>query len=382
VHSNGQNLVLNPSFETYTNCPTAGGQINYSTNWYNPCSNGSPDYYNSCAFGPSVPYCGGPCFQYAKHGNAYAGLYTYDGITSNLREYLQAQLSTPLISGKCYFAGFYVNEVNWCGLAANNIGMYYSSMPVSCFGPTYFINQNSQIKSYKNKIIKDTLNWILISGIFQSTNNEKYITIGNFNLDNTTDTLSFNPNASAPKYAYYLIDSVFCIPVDSIFTTLNAAAGNDVTINLGDSTFIGREISNLNCDWFIGTNLISSNQSGIYVKPNTTTTYIVKQNLCGNITTDTVVVTVNTGTYIYNYINKSEFVLTPNPVDDILNINAREFVNKENLSIKIIDMLGRDVMIKDYTQQLNVSSFEKGIYFISIQEGGKTLVTKKIIINH
>jgi hypothetical protein len=41
----GQNLVMNPSFEIYSQCPDNAFQIDYSTNWYSLKE--SPDYFNS-----------------------------------------------------------------------------------------------------------------------------------------------------------------------------------------------------------------------------------------------------------------------------------------------------------------------------------------------
>ena len=52
-----QNLVPNPSFETYTACPTAGSQIYYANPWTGPTTN-STGYYNSCSSASGVPRCG------------------------------------------------------------------------------------------------------------------------------------------------------------------------------------------------------------------------------------------------------------------------------------------------------------------------------------
>ena len=41
------NLVPNYSFESYTTCPTASGQISYAVPWIG--TNSSTDYFSSCA---------------------------------------------------------------------------------------------------------------------------------------------------------------------------------------------------------------------------------------------------------------------------------------------------------------------------------------------
>lgn len=380
------NLVPNCSFENYSSCPTAGGQLYLATNWVNPSLWGDPDYYNACAPLLSVPLCGGdPCFQYAKNGNAYAGLYTYDATPQpDLREYIQTELLSPLINGKCYYIGFYANSANWIGFATNKLGAYLSQNAIVNSGGSFLLNYNSQIKSYNNKIIQDTLNWEFIGGIFQATNSEKYITIGNFNTDATTDTLTFNYNAVAPLYAYYYIDSVFVIPIDSMPNGMHAFAGNDITINLGDSTFIGQEISNLNCNWYQGASLIASNISGIYVNPLVTTTYVVHQTLCGNTTIDTVVVTVNSSVGIHNsLIEDGNLTISPNPNNGFLNIElSNKDFKKQNNVIKIFNVFGREIKeikLQANKEKIDIQDLNNGIYYLQYLNGNKIEATRKII---
>ena len=72
---------------------------------------------------------------------------------------------------------------------------------------------------------------------------ENYITIGNFNNDISTDTLT-NNSSGQNEGSYYLIDDVSVISIDNIPGSMLAFAGNDATISQeGDSVFIGQEIS-------------------------------------------------------------------------------------------------------------------------------------------
>jgi hypothetical protein len=75
---------------------------------------------------------------------------------------------------------------------------------------------------------------------------------------------------------------------------------------------------------------------------------------------------------------ESFFSVYPNPANDILNIDIKNF-NKENLSVNIVDVIGKEVLKSDYKNQIDVSFLEKGIYFVSIQQDRKTLGVKKII---
>jgi hypothetical protein len=127
--------------------------------------------------------------------------------------------------------------------------------------------------------------------------------------------------------------------------------------------------------------------------------YITIGNFNSNINTDT----LYTGTsnpipsdpqYAYFYIdditlidqttvgvnelgNGNRFEVYPNPANNILNISLNTI--KENLAIKITDVIGRDVLVTEYKSQLDISFLEKGIYFVTIQQSGKTLGAKKII---
>ncbi|MES2515381.1 MAG: T9SS type A sorting domain-containing protein [Bacteroidota bacterium] len=68
----------------------------------------------------------------------------------------------------------------------------------------------------------------------------------------------------------------------------------------------------------------------------------------------------------------------PNPAMDVLNVGTN-FQNKENLTIKITDVIGREILITDYKEQLDISFLERGIYFVSILQGNKTLGVRKIV---
>ncbi len=127
--------------------------------------------------------------------------------------------------------------------------------------------------------------------------------------------------------------------------------------------------------------------------------YITIGNFNSNANTDTLFVGSNdphpgADRYAYYYIdditlidqstvvvnelsNGASVNVYPNPASDVLNISLNTI--KENLKIKITDVIGRDVLVSEYKSQLDVSFLEKGIYFVSILQGNKTLGTKKII---
>ena len=207
------NLVPNPSFETYTNCPTSGSQINYAFPWYSP-TGGSPDYFNGCvsSYSVGVPLNWGG-YQYAKTGIAYAGIYCYGSNLPypDIKEYLQVKLTDSLIQNKKYCVSFYVNlakppsgSLTYNNVAITEIGMYISDTAVSEVNE-YTLPYIAQIQSPSGVFLNDTVNWTEISGTYTAHGGEKYITIGNFNSHTDTMGIVHYNNYSA---SYYYIDDV------------------------------------------------------------------------------------------------------------------------------------------------------------------------------
>lgn len=218
-----QNLVPNPSFEEYDTCPNNMDQLNYVVGWEN-FSQYSPDYFNSCnpcntptdgCF--SVPYNWGG-YQQAATGNAYAGIYTreeHPWIT-NIREFIGAQLNSPMIIGTKYFASFKVNlSLNGAfNTATDKLGILFSTVLYNSANPAP-INNFAHI--YSTTIITDTVNWTIIKGSIIADSAYQYVIIGGFFDDDNTNfiRLLFDSTSTIPLAAYYFIDNVF-VSTDSV----------------------------------------------------------------------------------------------------------------------------------------------------------------------
>src|SRR5665213_2039907 len=86
-----QNLVPNYSFEVYDTCPYHSNQIFFAPPWQGVTTN-STDYFNACSSVYGVPTAGLGDWQYARTGNAYAGIIVINSFGANYREYLQVKL--------------------------------------------------------------------------------------------------------------------------------------------------------------------------------------------------------------------------------------------------------------------------------------------------
>jgi len=380
------NLVPNHSFENYTSCPSTGGQLPLAIPWTAPTNN-SAEYFNTCSTNPyySVPdqvYN----FQEAHFGDAFISGFMYNGPNSNYREYAQVQLLNSLVSGQCYYVEFFTNRATGAyggKYAVNNIGGLFTDSAITNTGSGFnAFDLIPDVLKFGNAIITDTVNWTQISGIYVANGGEQYITIGNFASDANTDTLDMLDGTY--KGAVYFFDDVFVIPIDSISGGMSAYAGVDTNITLGDSVFIGQQISNLNCNWFDSDGvLIASNISGIYVKPTINTYYVVEQNLCGNITYDTVTVTILPTGVEAPKSPKGTFSIYPNPNGGSFTI-THLLRNESNVYLEIIDITGKVVHREKVTttkQLINTPQLSKGLYFLSFKsEAGELMYSTKMSV--
>lgn len=384
-----QNLVPNGSFESFTNCPTSSGQIFYASPWTAPLCNSS-DYFNACSNQMNVPQYAGvsssyPAYLNAVEGQAYAGIALFQ--QSEYREYIQVNLTSTLTTNTCYYAEFYAANIQYNKYCSNNLALAFSpsqntaQSSLSCT----LINLSIGINKYGNPILKDTVKWHKISGIYNALGNESYLTIGNFLPDNQIDTLNLYPPGTTPYYSipnsYMMIDavSVFSINPSGVLPW----AYNDTTVILGDSVYIGNTMGgNFNPQWFtIGGSYITTN-AGIYVKPVATTSYVVNYTVCGTPRADTIQVTViDDSSVTENELRKMQFKAFPNPAKDELVIEFEIDFTKPR-EIKMIDVLGKEVkkvFIQNKKQKINIEALSNGVYYLQLQSSNGLKITKKLV---
>ncbi len=234
----GQNLVPNPSFEYHTRCPFdttsfPSGFLLLAYPWQNPSTVGngdsSPDLFDTCStnVGFSVPNNAWGN-EYPHTGNAYSGIYCYyKWILS--REYIQVQLIDSLQKKTPYCVEFYVSLADVSTYAANNIGAYFSVDAISMTGYSN-LPYIPQVINSNNNLLINKHGWKKVSGSFIANGGEKYITIGNFNDDPSTDTIFVDSTGWDGGIAYYYIDDVSIM--DCRDTTGIENYQNSSTINI------------------------------------------------------------------------------------------------------------------------------------------------------
>ena len=234
-----QNLVPNPDFEDTigVGCPSGMGQSQLPAGWC-PYSL-SPDYFNVCSPATnnnSVPKNGWG-YEYPYSGNAYCGIWCYQTIQKNTREFLGRQLQNPLTIGQKYYIKLKVclAEISNCGI--DKIGVLFSSVASpNCIlvgMDSSFIKNSAHIFSVP--IISDTMNWSFISDSFISDSSYQYILIGNFFDDVNTDTLILGQPQGFGYGAYYFIDDI-SVSTDST-TSINDFYQDENSVDIFPNPF-------------------------------------------------------------------------------------------------------------------------------------------------
>lgn len=207
-----QNLIENPSFEDFVQCPTRLGSFNTDVvEWSSP-TKGSTDYFNGCSTSMGTPenFNGS---QPADFGQGYAGLYMY--APEDYREYVQAKLKQTLKKGEAYELSFYISLAESSDFAVREFEVLFAEKQVSIPIKKVLSKMHlykDQENSYHFETIsypdfyRDTQDWIRVSTQFKADGTENFLVIGNFKDNNRTR--KFKTSRDSKKGAYYYLDMI------------------------------------------------------------------------------------------------------------------------------------------------------------------------------
>lgn len=372
------NYVNNGSFENYFT------SVIHHIPYYWGATD-SIQYFGGLLIPPNQVPLSNYAFQWPHQGKNYFIFSPYSQFSYNNRGYPRNRLKQTLKAGKSYCVSFYVNLSNQSTYGIDAIGAYFGNSSLdtikSCTWPITYLTP--QISNSSNNVITDTLNWVPITGTFVANGTEKYMIIGNFKSDvstNSTMVRQTNPQVVASEY---LIDDVKCIEMDA-----PAYAGPDKLIKYGDSVYIGQDSDyaiDPYCQWYQLPGMVPlDTTSGIWVKPSVTTTYVVKQNIeCGSEKVDTVVISVN-------YVGLNELAhdggvkFFPNPASSTLYLETFGDPGS-GIMCTVFDQLGQivkeeELVFNDRKASINLEALSNGAYFITIKNSDNEKVTKKLLI--
>jgi len=211
----GQNLVPNPSFEEYLECPYSTAELqNQVVDWYSWQE--TPDFFHPCS-DDIDGFAGVPDnawgYQLPITGDAYAatGTFVITNPSISLREYMAVPLNEPLNTGAYYYVMFYASFWDgtnsdphlWC--ASNNIGLRFFLNPeynnqTNPLTPDNFAHVNH------SEILNDFTNWTKIEGWVYADQAYNWLAIGNFFTDDNTEFEVLNEFNNCT--AFYYIENV------------------------------------------------------------------------------------------------------------------------------------------------------------------------------
>ena len=74
-----------------------------------------------------------------------------------------------------------------------------------------------------------------------------------------------------------------------------------------------------------------------------------------------------------------KLTIWPNPVKDFLSVESGETGISDNLKIAVFDIQGRQLIMKNYTQKIDVSSLKEGVYIIVLYNNRRPLKINRFI---
>ncbi|MCB0480910.1 MAG: hypothetical protein KDC83_05725 [Flavobacteriales bacterium] len=192
-----QNLVSNPGFELFSECPTKIGELTKATGWFSP-NPGTPEFFHlACPMNEANP----------RSGLGQAGIILFGDYSKTL-EYIETKLTEPLKAQNKYCLEFWVRAED-AFMYIDQVGMYLSNEKLS-IGQWKPIIQNAQLVSIAEQPITPELGWVRVSKEYIAKGGESYLTIGNFMED---DAHLIHLNEFARSYSpgwntYFYVDDV------------------------------------------------------------------------------------------------------------------------------------------------------------------------------
>ncbi|MFT4681360.1 MAG: hypothetical protein ACI9YU_001205 [Flavobacteriales bacterium] len=216
-----ENLVPDPSFEENVNCPFLGGQLWMLPEWDLVRGGGSVDYYHSCAQDCCNWYGNRNGSQEPRTGNGYINIllqhnnHTFPGTIEG--NFIGNGLTDTLKAGHRYDVELFVSLIDSGRYACRNIGVHFSDgQPIDDVDTLLILEPQV---GYEGPFLTDKENWVEISGSFIAEGGENYLTIGNFDGAENSDTLNLNEGGTDPTTDYWEIAAYFLDDVSVVEDT-------------------------------------------------------------------------------------------------------------------------------------------------------------------
>ncbi len=221
--------TTNGSFENPTSpCPAALSALSNATGWSDPYINppnpgdtcSTSDIYNSCDLTGFLSVPGNLAGNEPAHtGNGYAGILVYEVAPiigdQGWREYVQNQLTAPLVAGETYCLSVWVSLADQSTYAISNFGVKFTNtqIAINCPGVSNSVlsaNGFPPDVTYNGGIISNSNGWTLLEFQYTAAGGEQYVTFGNFDGVGAVNAQStgVGPISQIGDGAYYYVDDM------------------------------------------------------------------------------------------------------------------------------------------------------------------------------
>lgn len=210
-----QNLVDNPGFEAYSNCPKNASSFEHLVNDVTLPSASSADYFNVCGGKDfSVP-SNERGVQEAAEGQGYAGLYFY--ALNDYREYLQLNTLNTLREKYPYKISLKVSRAESSSLALKNMSVVLVNKKVRLPNSSAITASRldllegvefQEVKLTADNSMADKDGWVTLNGEFDAKGFENHILIGNFKSNTKTELIDKEGGIENSDFAYYYVDDL------------------------------------------------------------------------------------------------------------------------------------------------------------------------------
>jgi len=219
-----QNLVANASFED----PVLKNFNSVSASWQTCLPGDTPDYFTDSVYkNVFSKYLGGA---EPHSGHSFIGLFVYRKRytkRTEIREFVQSPLKEPLIKDKYYYVEVYIHADKEANVTCDGFGICFCDSLLSPSKTEQMYLFHPAIGLKPQQFINNNNHWEKLSGNFRANGKEKYIILGNFKDDASTNKEPLEVKNSPFKKekwnlreneeaAYFYIDDIKVIYDDSL----------------------------------------------------------------------------------------------------------------------------------------------------------------------
>ena len=209
-----QNLILNPGFENFKDCPTNMANFDALLEDVSLPTASSGDYFNQCApndFNVPSNFKG---IQKASEGAGYIGLYFY--ALNDYREYVQLNTTKTLREKHPYKISLQVSLAEHSSLALKNMSIVLTNakvrLPNSSALTSSRMDLQEDLEFYEvplkaDKTLSDMEGWVTLTAEFDAKGFENHMIVGNFKTNENSQLLKSEKPIIPSDFSYYYVDN-------------------------------------------------------------------------------------------------------------------------------------------------------------------------------